>query len=225
MLPILIAVPQANELEPFLARLDCLGHSAQPIVRGDMACFAISSLAATVAVCGHGKAQFAMQCQYLIDRCDGLASLFCVGAAGSLTCDVHFGDVVVAEYTIEHDYKLRFEPSEPPSHAANEKLLHEFRTAATGTLPFRVHFGRIASGDEDIVDETRARELQQLTSAKCVAWEGSGGARAAAFNGIPFLEIRGITDNADAHAATSFRANCEHAIPNIAELIARWRKG
>ncbi len=153
----------------------------------------------------------------------GIGGLFCVGAAGSLSADIHFGDVVVGDRTIEHDYKIRFDPADPPCHPANEQLLREFRKAAKNTLPFQTHFGSIASGDEDIVDTVRAGELRQLTGAKCVAWEGSGGARAAAFNGIPFLEIRAITDNADAHAATSFRANCEHAIPNIADLIVRWR--
>lgn len=223
MQPILFAVPQSNELQPLLSGLDRLGHPSQPIVIGNLPCYSIPSLGATAAVGGHGKTQFAVQCQYLIDRCDGLAALFCFGAAGSLSPDIHFGDVVVGECTIEHDYKIRFEPAESPCHAANEALLQEFREAAAGTLPFRTHFGPIASGDEDIVDELRARELQQLTGAKCVAWEGSGGARAAAFNGVPFLEIRSITDGADGDAAASFRANCERALPNIADLLVRWR--
>lgn len=219
MRPVLIAVPQSNELQPLLSRLDRLGHPSQSTEIGRMPCYSIPSLGATAAVCGHGKTQFAVQCQYLIDRCDGLAALFCVGAAGSLSPDIHFGDVVVGECTIEHDYKIRFEPAEPPCHAANETLLKEFRQAAAGEFPFRTHFGPIASGDEDIVDEVRARELQRFTGAKCVAWEGSGGARAAAFIGVPFLEIRSITDGADANAAASFRANCEHALPNVADLF------
>jgi adenosylhomocysteine nucleosidase len=223
MQPILIAVPQSNELRPLLGGLDRLGHPSEPIVIGNMPCYSIPSLGATAAVGGHGKTQFAVQCQYLIDRCDGLAALFCVGAAGSLSPDLHFGDVVVGEGTIEHDYKIRFEQAEAPCHAGSATLLHEFRQAAIGPLPFRVHFGPIASGDEDIVDEVRARELQQFTGAKCVAWEGSGGARAATFNGVPFLEIRAITDGADADAAASFRANCERVLPNIAELVVRWR--
>jgi adenosylhomocysteine nucleosidase len=223
MQPILIAVPQSNELRPLLSGLDRLGHPSQSIVIGNMPCYSIPSLGATAAVGGHGKTQFAVQCQYLLDRCESLAALFCVGAAGSLSPDIHFGDVVVGECTIEHDYKIRFEPAEPPCHAANTTLLGKFRHIALGTFPFRTHFGPIASGDEDIVDEVRAGELQQFTGAKCVAWEGSGGARAAAFSGVPFLEIRCITDGADADAAASFRANCERVLPNIADLIVRWR--
>ena len=47
------------------------------------------------------------------------------------------------------------------------------------------------------------------TGALAVAWEGAGGARACHFSGIPFLEIRGITDSADSDAASDFRATLE----------------
>jgi hypothetical protein len=104
---ILIVVPQSNELRPFLSGLDRLGHPSQPIALGSMACYSIPSLGAVAAVGGHGKTQFAVQCQYLIDRCDVVTALCCVGAAGSLAPACRFGDVVVGECTIEHDYKIR----------------------------------------------------------------------------------------------------------------------
>jgi len=222
---ILIAVPQANELQPFLSGLNRLGHSSQSIEVGTMQCASIPSLGAVAAVAGHGKTQFAVQCQYLIDRCDEVTALCCVGAAGALSPECRFGDVVIGECTIEHDYRIRFEPAEPPCHQACPELLQAFRAVARGGLTFGTHFGPIASGDEDIVDAGRAAELRALTGAKCVAWEGSGGARAAAFNGIPFIELRCITDGADADAAASFRANCARALPNAAEIVARWRTG
>jgi hypothetical protein len=39
-------------------------------------------------------------------------------------------------------------------------------------FPFRVHFGAIASGDEDIIDADRRVEVLVATRALCVAWEG-----------------------------------------------------
>jgi adenosylhomocysteine nucleosidase len=102
-------------------------------------------------------------------------------------------------------------------------LLQEFReTVRTNTFRFGVHFGPIASGDEDIVDIVRAQELRAATDALCVAWEGSGGARAAGFNGLSFLEVRCITDGADSDAAVSFHENLVQVMPNVAELIIRW---
>lgn len=89
----------------------------------------------------------------------------------------------------------------------------------TSAFPFGVHFGPIASGDEDIVDEERAYALHAETAALCVAWEGSGGARAAALSETPFLEIRTITDSADKTAPMDFQGNLAVAIPNIATLL------
>jgi len=57
------------------------------------------------------------------------------------------------------------------------------------------------------------------TGALAVAWEGAGGARACHFSGIPFLEIRGITDSADSDAASDFGANLEGAMRNVAALF------
>lgn len=224
MTRVLIAVPQANELQPLLTAFERLGHPPQPIYLGSMQCFSIPSLGMIAAIGGHGKTQFALQSQYLINRADEFTALLCVGAAGSLTQDCRFGDVVVATSTVEHDYKIRFVQADVPCHRADPKLLDEFRKVAeTGGFPFGTHFGPVASGDEDIVDQARARELKDVTGALCVAWEGSGGARAAAFNGLGFLEIRCITDSADPDAPASFRANCAEVIPNVADLLVHWR--
>ena len=140
------------------------------------------------------------------------------------------GDIVVGTHSVEHDYKLRFVTSAVPCHYADATLLQEVReTVRTDTFRFRVHFGPIASGDEDIVDPVRAQELRAATDALCVAWEGSGGARVAGFNGLSFLEVRCITDGADADAAVAFHEHLVHVMPNVAELIIRWharrRKG
>ena len=43
----------------------------------------------------------------------------------------------------------------------------------------------------------RARQLHASTDALAVAWEGAGGARAAAFSQVPYVEVRGISDMAD----------------------------
>src|SRR5688572_9425909 len=105
--------------------------------------------------------------------------LLCVGAAGSLAGAVQIGDVVVADVTIEHDCKRRFSPKPLPRFDADSMLVQQLgRATDQSDWPFQVHVGAIASGDEDIVDSARAAEVQAATGALCVAWEGSGGARA-----------------------------------------------
>ena len=41
---------------------------------GTLACVSLPALDMLIAVGGNGKAQYGIQAQYLIDRCDGLAS-------------------------------------------------------------------------------------------------------------------------------------------------------
>lgn len=72
------------------------------------------------------------------------------------------------------------------------------------------------------VSSARARAIREHTGAVCVAWEGSGAARAALFTGIGFLEIRGITDAADKEAPQRFEVNLPIAMTNITELLMNW---
>ncbi len=226
MASVLIVAPLAGEFEPLLRHLHARGHSSEPFDAGRMTCAAIPSLDVLIAIGGHGKAQFAAQAQYLISRCPDATALVCIGAAGRLAGPLALGDVVVSTTTIEHDFRSRFSGRPLPRHLPDPKLLDDWQQIARGqAFPFGLHFGAIASGDEDVIDPVRAKELHETTGALCVAWEGSGGARAAAFSGLGYLEVRCITDGADHDAVAHFRENLERVMPNVAELLIAWRAG
>lgn len=221
----LVVVSQIEEQEALLSAFRHRGYRLKSIQTGILKGTAITSLDMIVAVGGHGKAQFALQAQHLIENLSGVERLFCVGGAGSLVDTLEFGDIVVGTTTVEYDYKLRFVSEPLPGYAPDVNLLEEFQEIpGQGNAAFNIHLGPVASGDEDVVDAKRRREIRILTDALCVAWEGSGGARAAQFNGLPFLEIRGITDNADSNAGSSFHQNLARVIPNISDLLIRWHR-
>jgi adenosylhomocysteine nucleosidase len=185
---IILAIPQYNELKPLIDSFDKQGHPSNITQIGVMEGYTIPSMGILAAICGHGKTQFGIQVQYLIDRNPESKVIICIGAAGHLTNQCKLGDIVIGISTIEYDYKLRFIQADPPCHRGDNSLIEEFRKVTeTDELLFKVHFGNIASGDEDIVDQTRAEEINRATNALCVAWEGSGGARAAAFNHLKYL--------------------------------------
>jgi len=220
----LVVAPQADEAEALVSGFVRKGLPSQDVSIGRMKCWFIPVLDVLVAVGGNGKAQFALQTQYLIDLCPEARLVICAGAAGRLSNRLNIGDLVVATATIEHDYKEHFISEPLPCYEADAEILLQFRRVASyHQFPFGVHFGRIASGDEDIVDASRADEVRRTTSALCVAWEGSGGARAARFSTVGFLEIRAITDAADGQAAKSFHQNLSTVLPHIAELLIAWR--
>ena len=219
----LVVVPQAKELGPLVASFAAAGHQPRSSTLGRLECHIFDGLRLVLALGGHGKAQLAAQTQHLIEHGAGLHVVLCAGAAGSLGEGLRLGDTIVGTSTIEHDDKLRCVQRAPPRHQPDPRLLSEFRSAAnTVAGEIRVHFGPIASGDEDIIDPSRALELREATGAVCVAWEGAGAARAASFSGLQFLEVRAITDSADHRAAADFEANLARSMPNLARILLEW---
>jgi adenosylhomocysteine nucleosidase len=175
-----------------------------------------------VAPGGHGKTQFAVQAQYLIDRFPSVKLVICAGAAGSLARELSVGDVVVGTGTVEHDYRQLFATRPLPRFTGHGPSVDALRSSAHRVSGFHVAFDVIASGDEDVVTSERAQAIRDQTGAVCVAWEGSGAARAALFNGIGSLEIRAVTDAADKEAPQRFEANLPTAMANLASLLRLW---
>ena len=222
--PALVVAPLKDEADAVSRRLAERGFPSNPAQIGALTCSVIPALDMIIGIGGVGKAQFGVQAQHLLDRCREATLLVCVGGAGQLSPDVTVGDVIVGTRTIEHDYRERFNPRPAPSYQSDSAALTGLEHAAAArALDFRVHFGPIASGDEDVVDTIRRAQLHAETGALCVAWEGSGAARAARFNNVGFVELRVVADAADETAAASFHANLERVMPHIADLLAAWR--
>ncbi|MBL7670679.1 MAG: 5'-methylthioadenosine/S-adenosylhomocysteine nucleosidase [Bdellovibrionaceae bacterium] len=182
----------------------------------------------TIGVGGHGKVQFGVQTQYLLGHLQDVSAVICLGAGGGLSENIKIGDIVISEKTIEHDYKQRFNSGgHLPEYFGHSELLAQAKRACgfSRDLDFDIHFGDVASGDEDIVDQERAGELYQKTKALAVAWEGIGGARACAFNSVPYLEVRAITDNARSTVRESFIQNLPICMDNAAVFIQRLLNG
>lgn len=169
------------------------------------------------ARCGHGKVQAAIQTQQILYQLGGIEHVFCLGAAGGIGKNLKIGDVVVSEKTIEHDFIEKFKPQALPTFATDSATREKLTLYAPTT--FAIHFGAIASGDEDITDEKRANEIALNTSALAVAWEGAGVARTARLNKISFTEIRAISDLANGSASTDFAQNLGPAMQNLSSTM------
>ena len=218
---VLVVTPMLAELDALRQACAQFGLRAEEAVLGRLAVSHCPELGLTLARGGTGKAQFAAQMQHLLDAGPAWDVAVCAGAAGALIDDVLVGDVVVATATVEHDFRNRFRRQPFPSFEGSPLALNDLRQLpAPGSC--RIHFGVIASGDEDIVDAERRRALHDATGALAVAWEGAGGARACAFSGVPFAEIRGVTDSAGSTAASDFQANLAGAMASVASVIASW---
>ena len=121
-----------------------------------------------------------------------------------------------------HDIRNKFGTPLLPRFRSVDTVLAALREELSALTACTVHFGPIASGDEDVVDGERRRAIHQVTGALAVAWEGAGGARACHFSGVPFIEVRGITDHANSQAATDFKMHLPSAMRHVARLITAW---
>jgi adenosylhomocysteine nucleosidase len=219
---ILTMVPIQPEIDFLLQACTEKGFHTQDSVIGRLPVVHLPELDVTLACGGLGKVQFAVQTQHLLDVCPDWDLVICAGAAGALVDGLSVGDVVVATKTVEHDIHNGFGKPLLPKFSSAKVVVSALRSMAPPGNSFRVHFGPIASGDEDVVDADRRRTLHRRTGALAVAWEGAGGARACHFSQVPFVEIRGISDRADSSAASDFEANLGGAMTNVAALITSW---
>lgn len=167
---------------------------------------------------GHGKVSFAVRATQLLVENPKVKTLICVGAAGAINQDLKIGDVIIGLKSIEHDYKERFvENTLLPMGELDGSFLQKAKEIQK-KLAY-LHLGVIASGDEDIISEDRAKEIFQLTEASAVAWEGIGGYKACNILGKNFIEVRGITDHCGGTAAFDFKQNLNLAMKNAASII------
>jgi len=221
---ILTVIPTRDELDAFVEGCREQGHREESAVVGRLPVTRFPELAMAVACGGLGKVQFGIGTQHLLDE-GRWRLVVCAGAAGALVSDVSVGDVVIATETVEHDIRNRFGPPRLPRFSGSAAILEQCRRGLRTDPPVRVHYGPVASGDEDIVDVERRAAIYERTRALVVAWEGAGGARASQFSGVEFVEVRGVTDSADGSAARDFEQNVRRAMTSVALVItalARW---
>lgn len=219
---VLVVTPIEPEFEAFTDALDGFGHVGVNRAVGRLSAREYDGGKIILAMGGLGKAQFGVQTQHLIENLDNIEVIVCAGTCGRLRKDLTVGDVVVGVQTVEHDFNRGMSLIELPlpTFEGDGRLIESLRSvAARGDLPCNLRFGGIASGDEGIASEKRISEIVESTGAIVVAWEGAGGARAARLSGIPFLEVRGISDGAGENAFEEFWANIPIAIRGVAAVV------
>jgi adenosylhomocysteine nucleosidase len=232
---ILMVAPLQAEVDPLVRAWECLGLRAVSVGIGRLPavtfpdlhvwrdCVGAGRLRPSLACGGLGKAQFALQTQHLIERSHALDMVICAGAAGGLAEGISVGDIVVATSTVEHDFQRKFSGRPAPRFDGCPEAIARLRQVQMPARGCCVHYGIVASGDEDIITTDRATALREATGAIAIAWEGAGGARASLFNALPFLELRGVTDTANHEAPADFHHNLRGVMTNLAAFIVSWR--
>jgi adenosylhomocysteine nucleosidase len=218
-----IVTPLKGEFSVIIHELEKLRFTKRNLGLSKLEAFEFNDLDLIVVYGGHGKAQFGIQVQYLLCQIPQIELLVGAGVAGALSNSLSIGDIVVATEIVEHDFNLKFANRPLPRFTSDNQTIDNLKRLLKTNLGFAIHFGAVASGDEDIITETRKQEVAQLTGCIAVAWEGAGGARACKFSGKRYIELRAISDTANDSAIVDFEMNLAISMTNLAQLIIQWQ--
>jgi len=215
---ILTVVPTRIELNALKKAFQEQGYNVESVVIGKKQIAYIPSLETTVALGGLGKTQFALHTQQLIDL-EHWGLVICAGTAGALVAGLGKGDVVISTETVEIVMPSKSDPPVLRRFHSQEGVLRQCRQAIQSEPAFRVLYGPIACGDEFVVKAEQRASIHKISGALVVAMEGAGGASASQVSGVPFIEIRAVTDYANIMAVLDFFLNLNKAMQNLAHVV------
>jgi adenosylhomocysteine nucleosidase len=199
-----------------------------------------------LAEAGIGKVNTATVATLLVARFDAGALVFS-GVAGGLDPALAIGDVVIAERAIQHDagvieagrlhpYQAGHVPFFNPTHelgyAPDRDLLERVRArleglelaplsaaaGGSGRRP-RLVYGTILAGDQFIHCEATRERLHREFQAQAVAMEGAALAQVAERLGVPWLEIRALSDLAGQDSRFDFARFVDEVAQSSARIL------
>jgi adenosylhomocysteine nucleosidase len=204
--------------------------------------------AVVLAEAGIGKVNTAAVATLLVARFQARTLVFS-GVAGGLDPDLAIGDVVVAARAVQHDcgvienerlhpYQAGhvpfFNPTPELGYSVDPALLERVRarlaglelaplSAAAGGSGRRpkLVYGTILAGDQFIHCEATRESLHCEFEAQAVAMEGAALAQVAERLGVPWLEIRALSDLAGKDSRFDFATFVEEVARSSAQILRR----
>lgn len=185
---------------------------------------------------GIGKVNAAVCVQVLCDRF-GVSQVWNTGIAGSLDSRIHIGDIVISTDALQHDMDAvafgyakgvipQMEVSVFPADKAAAELAQRVCNEAVPEIS--TFCGRVLSGDQFVADRKKKQELSEEFHGLCTEMEGAAVAQAAYLNGVPFLILRAISDQADDSAGMDYdtfeRMAVEHMVRLVTGMLNQMKK-
>lgn len=195
----------------------------------------LRGIPAVVVQCGVGKVNAALCVQCLCDRF-AVTHLVNTGIAGALHPKLRIGDILISADAVQHDvdvtvfgYAPGQVPGQEPAFRADEALASLALEASRAVDPSRqALLGRVVSGDQFICSRDVKDRLVASFQGDCAEMEGAAIAQGAVRNGLPFVILRAISDQADGMAEVDYptfeaaaAAHCAKVVEALAEALAR----
>jgi len=177
-------------------------------------------------VCGVGKVNAALCAQLLITHFQ-VGRLINIGIAGGLDPELVPGDIVIADRLVQHDVDvsaLGLPPGQIYRHPefdfpTDPAMLSLAQEACALITDHRTKVGCVATGDQFIADNQKARYIYQQFGALACEMESASIAQVCRLNKCPFIVIRSLSDNANSGAHMDFDAFLPIAVQNSSILL------
>lgn len=205
-----IGIIGAMELEIELLKNNMKSEKEQSIAGMNFCTGKIHDKDVVLTCCGVGKVNAAACTQILIDKFNA-GSIINTGIAGGLNSNVKVCDLVISENVTYHDVNKRQMKNLFPFMDCfkGDKHLIDIAIKAcemNKSKKWDYHVGRIVSGECFVSDSKLKQRIIEAYSPYCVEMEGAAIGHVAYINGLPFVVIRSISDNADDDADMSYDA-------------------
>ena len=191
----------------------------------DFFCGKICGIEAIAAKCGVGKV-FAAICAQTMILGFSPDLIINTGVAGNLSDTLRIGDIALSSAVVQHD--MDTSPLGDPvgliSGINKIELESDISSALVmqrclTNIGIRSEIGVIASGDQFIASPEKKKQIKASFSAISCEMEGAAVGHTCYVNGVRFLVVRAISDDADNASPDDFPAYCVKVSENSSKAI------
>ena len=225
----MVGIITAMEEETIAVKEKMKNVNVKKIYNIEMYTGTISGKDVVLAKCGVGKVNAARVAQLMIDK-ENPAYIVNVGSAGASNPDLDYGDVIVSDRLLQHDFDItafghekgyisdlgKYFDADETLVKRSKKILEEMLNEE-----YKIKVGTIASGDEFVNNREKKRKVFEEFNADCVEMEGAAIAQIAKLCNTPFLVIRSITDKSNENEHVDFYEYLQMASKRCADFIER----
>lgn len=183
-------------------------------------------------LCGVGKVSSAVCTQTLILKYKPDLILN-VGVAGGIGKNISIGDIVIADFVVQHDFDVsafsnrkKGEISDlnlvkiPCSKWITDKLL----ICSQKITDVNLYAGTILTGDQFVNSQTKLYELENEFGGKACEMEAGSIGHVCYLNKTDFGIIRSISDHADSNSVQNFKNFIKNSSKNASLLLTEFIK-
>lgn len=163
----------------------------------------INNTECVVAISGVGKVNAAICTQIMISKFSPDLILN-TGVAGSLKDNIKIGDIVLADYVVQHDMdtsaigdKRGFISGINMIKIPCSKIINEKIISSASQINKNIHIGTIATGDQFISSKEKLLDIRNTFDASACEMEAASIGHVCYVNSIEFTALRVISDSAN----------------------------